>query len=165
MIDMSPHMRRKNPDSVTVTMIISCPEVRWSVINDEISVARMNLMNIRLMRRTNLNWSVRLTWSSSLRPQRRPAGWTCIWSDRRSAWRRTVRRTSRTRRYIIIAWLGWRADITRRLFLFRRSCHRWSYLSRCSRRRSALYRWPVRCRTCHCGAWFTFIGRSCCQTI
>lgn len=44
---------------VTVAVVVSCPEVSRSVIDDEVSVLRMYLVMIRLTVRTYLNWLVR----------------------------------------------------------------------------------------------------------
>lgn len=44
MVNMSSHMRRKYSYPMTIAMIVSCPEVGWSVITDEVSVMRMSLM-------------------------------------------------------------------------------------------------------------------------
>ena len=44
---------------MTVTVVVSSPEVSRSVIDDEVSVLRMYLVMIRLTVRTYLNWLVR----------------------------------------------------------------------------------------------------------
>ena len=73
-ICIHPHMRRKDSYSVAVTVIVSRPEMRRSVIYNEISVMRVHSRRFRPAVMTYMNRSVRSLGMSGIRSNRRSAG-------------------------------------------------------------------------------------------